>query len=218
MTGGVPVVDVTNLSYAAGGREIVSLPRWTIAAGEHSVVVGRSGSGKTSLLHMIAGLLTPGAGEIAVAGQRLDALAPVDLDLFRGRHIGIVFQNIHLIEALSVRDNLRLARFLARLDQDDARPRALLESLGVAGTARRRPHQLSQGERQRVAIARALVNAPQLIIADEPTSALDDENCAQVLDLLFSQAEAHGATLLAATHDSRILARFRRTLTLERGR
>jgi putative ABC transport system ATP-binding protein len=216
MTDGPPIVEALNLAYGAGGRTIIEVARWSVAPGEHTVVVGPSGSGKTTLLHMIAGLLTPTRGEIAVAGRKLGALSAAGRDLVRGRNVGIVFQNIHLIDALTVVDNLRLARFLARLGRDDRRVHALLDSLGVGNLAGQRPPRLSQGERQRVAIARALVNAPKLVIADEPTSALDDANCAQVLDLLFAQAEAHGATLLAATHDSRIVGRFSRRLALEK--
>jgi putative ABC transport system ATP-binding protein len=216
--GAAPVVELRDVAYAIGGRAIVEVPEWSLARGEHAAVVGASGSGKTSLLHMIAGLLPPTTGTIAVAGQRLGELASGELDLFRGRHIGIVFQTFHLVDALSVLDNLRLASYFARLDRDDARPQALLESLGIGGALGRRPHQLSQGERQRVAIARALVNTPQLIIADEPTSALDDRNCAQVAGLLLAQADAHGATLLVATHDARLSGRFTRTLSLGDGR
>jgi putative ABC transport system ATP-binding protein len=216
MADAAPVLELDDVSLVIDGRPIVSVPQWSLAAGEHAVVVGPSGSGKTSLLHMVAGLLTPTAGAISVAGQRLGDLAPAVLDLFRGRHIGIVFQNLHLVEALSVVDNLLLARFFARLAPDGARLGTLLDGLGVAHAERRRPHQLSQGERQRVAIARALVNAPRLVLADEPTSALDDYNCGQVLDLLFKQAETHGATLVVATHDARVTGRFGRRLALER--
>jgi putative ABC transport system ATP-binding protein len=121
---------------------------------------------------------------------------------------------MHLIGALSVRDNLRLARSLARLPPAAERIEGLLEELGLARLARFRPRQLSQGERQRLAIARAVVNQPSLILADEPTSALDDANCAAVLDLLRRQAEASGATLVVATHDHRLAPHFAHRLEL----
>ena len=135
--------------------------------------------------------------------------------MVRGRHIGVVFQGLHLLAALKVTDNLRLAQYLAGMPQDQARIQATLAALGIAAKAHHYPQQLSQGEAQRVAIARAVLNRPQLILADEPTSALDDHNCERVLDLLFNQADACGATLVIATHDSRIKARFARQLHLD---
>jgi putative ABC transport system ATP-binding protein len=177
-------------------------------------VLGLSGSGKSTLLHLIAGLLQPTRGQILVAGCDVTALRPVELDRFRGQTIGIVLQNLHLISAISVRDNLRLARSLAGLAEDRARLDRLLDELGLAGLADRRPPDLSQGEAQRVAIARAVINRPALILADEPTSALDDGNCAAVLRLLREQAEASGATLVIATHDQRLSPHFDQRLTL----
>jgi putative ABC transport system ATP-binding protein len=126
----------------------------------------------------------------------------------------MVLQRLHLIGALSVEANLRLARSLAGLAPAPARIAALLEQLGLAALARARPHQLSQGEAQRVAIARALINQPALILADEPTAALDDGNCAAVTDLLLGQAGASGATLVIATHDQRLIPWFDERLTL----
>jgi len=113
-----------------------------------------------------------------------------------------------------VRDNLRLAQYLARVPQDDARVGDTLSALGVADKAARRPSELSQGEQQRVAIARAVVNRPKLLLADEPTANLDDSAAAKVVDLLSEQAARHGATLVVATHDSRVKGKFRERLEL----
>jgi putative ABC transport system ATP-binding protein len=118
------------------------------------------------------------------------------------------------VRHLSVRDNLRLAQYLAHLPQDDARIDDTLGSLGVAGKASRRPAELSQGERQRVAIARAVVNCPKLLLADEPTANLDDAAAALAADLLAEQAARQGATLVVATHDARVKAKFRERLEL----
>ena len=193
---------------------MVEIPSWTVAPGQHSLILGPSGSGKSTLLHLIAGLLRPGRGGLRVAGQDLGALAPASLDAFRGRAIGIVLQRLHLIQALTVRDNLRLARTLARLPPDPARLEGLITGLGLRDLAGARPSRLSEGEAQRVAIARAVVNHPVLILADEPTSALDDANCEIVMRLLLAQAEASGATLLIATHDARLKAHFAHRLEL----
>jgi putative ABC transport system ATP-binding protein len=209
-----PVLALDGLARAYGVRTVVAVPSWTVAVGQHSLILGPSGSGKSTLLHLIAGLLRPSRGRVLVAGQDLAALSPADLDAFRGRTIGIVLQRLHLIPALTVRDNLRLARTLARLPPDPARIDSLLAELGLAALASARPRRLSEGEAQRVAIARAVVNHPALILADEPTSALDDANCQTVLALLRAQAAASGATLVIATHDARLKAHFGQRLEL----
>lgn len=136
------------------------------------------------------------------------------LDRFRGTHIGIVLQALHLVRHLSVRDNLRLAQYLARLPEDDSRIDEALSALGVADKAERKPPELSQGERQRVAIARAAVNRPKVLLADEPTANLDDIAAAQAVELLIDQAQRHGATLVVATHDARVKRHFDNKLEL----
>jgi putative ABC transport system ATP-binding protein len=205
---------VRDLVQTFGGRMVLDLPAWRVGRGGHSLVIGPSGCGKSTLLHLIAGLIRPSRGRIAVDGQDLGALGPAALDTFRGRRIGIVLQNMHLIAALSVRDNLRLARWLGRQAPDPSRIDGLLHDLGLTRLAGAKPHALSQGERQRLAIARAVVNRPALVLADEPTSALDDANCAAVLDLLQRQAQASGATLVVATHDHRLQPDFEHRLEL----
>jgi putative ABC transport system ATP-binding protein len=209
-----PVLVLDGLARAYGARTVVAIPSWTVGAGQHSLILGPSGSGKSTLLHLIAGLLRPSRGRILVAGQDLERLRPAELDGFRGKIIGIVLQRLHLIPALTVRDNLRLARTLARLPLDSLSINALIADLGLSALAGARPSRLSQGEAQRVAIARAVVNHPALILADEPTSALDDANCDAVLALLHVQAEASGATLVIATHDARLKPHFRHRLEL----
>jgi ABC-type Fe3+/spermidine/putrescine transport system ATPase subunit len=149
-----PVLMLDGLARAYGARMVVAIPAWTVAAGQHSLILGPSGSGKSTLLHLIAGLLRPSRGRVLVAGQDLAALTTAELDAFRGRMIGIVLQRLHLIPALTVRDNLRLARTLARLPPDVLRINALIADLGLGALAGTRPSRLSQGEAQRVAIAR----------------------------------------------------------------
>jgi putative ABC transport system ATP-binding protein len=209
------VLEIRDLIHRFGARTVLELAAWTVAPGQHSLVLGPSGSGKSTLLHLIAGLVRPTRGHIWIAGQEITALRPAELDAFRGRHIGLVLQRLHLVAALSVTDNLRLARSLAGLPPDPERIGQLLAELGLARLARARPAELSQGEAQRVAIARAVLNRPSLILADEPTSALDDASCAAVLRLLLDQAERSGATLVIATHDGRLRAQLAHGLTLE---
>lgn len=194
---------------------VLILPDWSAEQGEHWLLLGPSGSGKTTLLHILAGLLRPSEGGVRVVGRDLAQIRGAALDRFRGQSIGIVFQRLHLVNAISVLDNLLLAQRLAGLAQDRARCLQVLEALNVADKHKARPHSLSQGQAQRVAIARAVVNRPRLILADEPTGNLDDRHCEQVLDLLQSQARQHEATLVIATHDARVKARIDRHLSLE---
>ncbi|MCZ6741640.1 MAG: ABC transporter ATP-binding protein [Alphaproteobacteria bacterium] len=211
---GPPLVRLDGVRREFDGRVVLDIPDWTVATGGHCLVLGPSGSGKTTLLNIIAGLLRPTAGTVTISGQDIGTLGPGALDVFRGRHIGIVFQTLHLVSALSVADNLHLARYLAGLRRDEARLHGVLESLGIGAMAAARPRTLSQGEAQRVAIARAVINDPKIILADEPTSALDDGNATQVLNLLSQHADMCGATLVIATHDRRIRDRFDAVLEL----
>jgi putative ABC transport system ATP-binding protein len=196
------------LTHAYNGTEVLKVPAWRAEQGAHWLVIGPSGSGKTTLLHILAGILRPLAGAISIAGQDLMALKPAALDRFRGQHIGIVLQRLHLVPSLSVQKNLLLAQYLAGVMQDEARAHEVLSSLDIADKAHAYPHELSFGQAQRVAVARAVVNRPKLLLADEPTSNLDDARCAQAYALLESQARACGATLVIATHDQRIKARM----------
>jgi len=196
-----------NLRHAYDGVEVLNVDTWHAEQGAHWLIMGPSGSGKTTLLHVLAGILKPTAGHVTVADQDLLALRPAQLDRFRGKHVGIVLQRLHLMSSLSVAGNLLLAQHLAGVSQDRNRVREVLVSLDLAEKENARPHELSFGQAQRVAIARAVVNRPRLLLADEPTSNLDDARCSQALDLLQSQARACGATLVIATHDQRIRQR-----------
>lgn len=199
---------INNLQHAYAGQNVLAVPAWQANQGEHWLVLGPSGSGKTTLLHALAGILRPVAGSIVVAGQDLAALPPPALDHFRGRHIGIVLQRLHLMQSLNVMDNLLLAQYLAGMPQDRRHVEEVLAGLDIAEKAMAKPHELSFGQAQRVAVARAVVNGPRLLLADEPTSNLDDTRCMQVLELLQAQAVACNATLLIATHDQRIKSRI----------
>ena len=209
------MVDISGLTAAYNGRVVLALDRFSIKAGEHTLVLGPSGCGKTTLLNIVSGIMLPQSGEVWVNGVGVDTMNVGERDHFRGRHIGFVMQRLHLVSALSVGANLQLAQKLAGAAVDSSRIDAILEALGISGKAKSAPRHLSQGEAQRVAIARAVVNRPALILADEPTSALDDRHCEAAINLLFEQASHHGATLLVATHDHRIKSRFSRVLELE---
>ncbi len=208
------VLDIKGLVHRYGANETVRVDAWQVGAGEPWLLLGASGSGKTTLLHCLAGILTPHSGHIRVAGTELNMLEGSALDRFRGRTIGLLPQRLHLIDCLSVLDNLLLAQYAAGLPRDAAAAREMLGALGLAERAKARPAQLSYGQQQRVALARALINRPQLVLADEPTSNLDDANCLAAVDLLLAQAQRSGAALVIATHDQRVKGRIERRLEL----
>ena len=202
------MLSLQNLTHAYAGATVLNVASWQAGQGAQWLMLGPSGSGKTTLLHVLAGILRPTSGQVTVADQDLMALSPAALDRFRGKHVGIVLQRLHLIDSLTVLNNLLLAQYMAGATQDVARVREVLASLDLGDKANARPHELSYGQAQRVAVARAVVNRPKLLLADEPTSNLDDARCLQVLDLLLAQAKACGATLVIATHDQRIKSRM----------
>jgi putative ABC transport system ATP-binding protein len=210
------MIRVERLRFAYGAEEVLRLDGFELEAKANALVVGPSGCGKTTLLHLIAGLLLPTEGRVAVDGQDLAALTPRARDRFRGQHVGIVLQQFHLLPTLTSVQNLLVAQTISGLPADRAAARSMLNALGVDERVDAYPHELSVGQQQRVAIARALVNRPKLLLADEPTSNLDDESCASVADLLLTTAGEQGASLLIATHDSRLKSRIPRQLTLPR--
>ena len=193
--------------YADGGPEM-AFPDLDVDRGQELLLLGASGTGKTTLLHLIAGMRTPNTGEVTLNGDAFSTLSTADRDLARGRHMGIVFQTTHFVRSLTVSENLALARTLAGLDPDPDRIAELLAGLGLSHKLNARVDALSVGEQQRVSIARAVVHGPGIILADEPTSALDDVNTDAVLDLLRTQASEAGAALLIVTHDQRLKDRM----------
>lgn len=208
------MIALRGLAHRYDSTEVLRLPEWNVAQGERWLVLGPSGCGKTTLLHVVAGLIRPSEGEVLVFETDLKKLDGAQLDRWRGATVGIALQALHLMRHLNVRDNLRIAQYMAHAAQDDARIAETLGALGIADKAARRPADLSEGERQRVAIARAVVNRPKLLLADEPTANLDDGAAAGGIELLLEQAERHGATLVVATHDARVKQKFEKRLDL----
>lgn len=201
-------LEFESVSFAYSGAELLNLPDIFCPVNSHLLILGASGSGKSTILHLIAGLLRPQSGTIRVNDSDLSALSDKAMDYFRGQHIGIVFQRPYFIASISVQENLLMTQHLAGLPQDKLRIKALLERLDLGHKLNSKPSDLSLGEQQRVTIARALVNRPKLILADEPTSSLDDENCLRVVDLLEEQATIEQASLIIVTHDTRIKNRI----------
>lgn len=202
------------MRHRRNGRLALAVADWRLAVGEHALLLGPSGSGKTTFINVVTGLLTPSEGVLHIGGQPMSQLPAPERDALRRGMIGLVFQTLRLIPALSVRDNIALAQHIATGRSDATVVSAMIARVGLGHRADAKPRALSQGEGQRAAIARALITRPRLVVADEPTSALDDANAEAMIDLLFEAADATDATLLVATHDSRIAGRFRNRLLL----
>jgi ABC-type lipoprotein export system ATPase subunit len=208
------MIHAESLKYAYAGGEPLHLPDIQLGAGHSLLVLGPSGTGKSTLLHLLCGLVVPIGGHLRVDGHSLGEMKAAQRDVWRGRRVGIVLQTLHLLPGLSVAQNLMAAQYCARLKPDRKRALEVLDSLGVAALADRMPETLSQGQAQRVAVARAVINSPALLLADEPTASLDDANAAAVADLMLGAAEAHGATLVVVTHDARLGSRLPNQLRL----
>ncbi|MFD7132138.1 ABC transporter ATP-binding protein [Streptomyces sp. NPDC059894] len=203
VTATAPVIDIRDVSRTYGeGPPALAGVTLSVSAGEALAVVGPSGSGKSTLLNLIAGLDRPSTGSVTVDGLRVDAMSETASARYRRTRIGMVFQFFHLLEDLTVTDNVLLPAQLAGFKRAEARARAaeLLEYLGVERHAGAFPGRLSGGERQRVAVARALMHRPALLLADEPTGALDTASGADVRELLIT-LNAGGQTVVLVTHD-----------------
>ncbi|MBL8773316.1 MAG: ABC transporter ATP-binding protein [Phenylobacterium sp.] len=209
------LIQARRLTHRIAERTILDLPGFEMPRGEHTVLLGPSGCGKTTLINILTGLVTPTSGEVFIDGRPMTGARPAARDALRRECIGLVFQTLRLVSALTVRQNLSLAQHLAGGRSDEAEIDRLIAQVGLSHRAHARPRELSQGESQRAAIARALCARPALLVADEPTSALDDANAGAMIDLLLASAESGGSTLLIATHDRRIRERFARTVELE---
>jgi ABC-type lipoprotein export system ATPase subunit len=203
-----------SLTFSYDENTSFDFPDLQLESGEKMLLFGESGVGKTTFLHLIAGLLRPNTGSVELKGTMISELPSSQLDRYRGENIGLVFQSPHFVQAINVLENLSLVQYLAKKPQDKKRSIAVLQSLGVADKKFKKPNQLSQGEQQRVSIAMAVINSPQLILADEPTASLDDKNCKRVVDLLKEQAEASNSQLIIITHDQRLRGKFQHTVTL----
>lgn len=197
------------------GVHRLRFPDFSIAVNDRVLLLGPSGCGKTSLLSMIAGLLPPTGGRIFWKGQDFYGLSGKGRDALRGRDFGFVFQTLHMLPVLTLRQNILMASAFAKLPRREDAADHLIHRLGLSDKADRKPAELSQGEQQRGAIARALLNRPALLVADEPTSALDDDNAKTVIELMMEQAGESGAALMVATHDARLVPYFDRIVTLE---
>jgi len=213
------MIEVSDLSFSYDGINELNFPAFSCNKGGKLLLIGDSGSGKTTLLHLMCGLLRPLEGSITVSGQELGGMNDRKLDTFRGQELGIVFQQSHFVQSLTVEENLSLPSLLSKKPISSSelkkRTQELLDRLGVGHKSKSRPKDLSVGEQQRASIARALVHYPSVVFADEPSSALDDTSTASVIKLLEEETAKAGATLIIVTHDSRLKARYNDRVELE---
>jgi putative ABC transport system ATP-binding protein len=216
----VAMISVHNLKhqYREGGFSL-AIPELAIEPAESVALIGPSGSGKSTLLNLIAGTIPCQQGQIVVNGTRVDQLSEAEKRRYRVREIGFVFQELELIEHLSVRENILLPFLINRAAQFtmaiEERCLELAGHVGLSEKLERRPNQLSTGEKQRVAICRALITSPAVILADEPTGSLDPTTSLEILDLLLRQSADCQASILVVTHDHSQLDRFSRTIDMK---
>jgi putative ABC transport system ATP-binding protein len=202
------MITSTNLRFAYSSQKTFSFPDIRCRDKETLLILGQSGKGKTTLLHLLALLLKPDSGEIVIAEKSVKNLSSEDATKVRAKNIGIIYQKPHFVSSLSVMDNILLSNYLADQPQNRQKARMLAEKLGFAEHLSKKTSQLSQGEQQRVSIARSLMNEPNVILADEPTSSLDDNNTQKVIALLKEQSASIGASLVVVTHDQRLKDEF----------
>ena len=192
----------------------IEFPDLRIKKGEHHLIIGESGSGKTSLLNILGGILQPKTGNVLISETDIFSLKKSSLDSFRGNNLGFIFQTPHFIKSLNVLDNLLMGQFCAGLKNKTTDAISFLDKVGLKNKLKAKISELSEGEKQRVSIVRGLLNTPKIILADEPTSALDDSSCNKVIDLMTDLANEVDATLLIVTHDKRLKDRFERRVEI----
>lgn len=208
----MPLLAIKNLTktyHRSGGAShtVVDVAGFDLAAGEHRALRGESGSGKTTFLNLIAGILAPDRGSIEVGGRNLATLGEAARDRLRAEMIGYIFQTFNLLQGHTVLENVELGMAFGR-GVDRAHAEELLQRVGLGERRHHFPGQLSTGQQQRVAVARALANRPKLVLADEPTGNLDARNGREALALIREVCRENGAALLLVSHDEAVLAQF----------
>ncbi|OIQ36851.1 MAG: ABC transporter ATP-binding protein [Bacteroidetes bacterium MedPE-SWsnd-G1] len=204
-------VDVT-FSYTK--ESSFKFPNIKLTSGQSLLILGKSGIGKTTLLHLLAGILSPDNGNIFINDTDISNMGSKKLDVFRGKNIGIIFQNTIAVSSLTIYENLQARMYFSGISKQKEVIENILEQLDLASVKKQKPNTLSTGQLQRLGIALGVIHKPAIILADEPTSSLDDENCELVIELLKSQAKKSNANLIIITHDQRIKNSFSNTLAL----
>ncbi|MFP6750587.1 MAG: ABC transporter ATP-binding protein [Pirellulaceae bacterium] len=194
---------------------ILSIPHFSVAEAEQVVLIGRSGGGKTTLLHLIAGITRPDFGQIFFEGRSIEKLSEAASDRFRATWMGYVFQTFNLLPAFTALENVLLGMTFSRKPVDRKRASQLLDRVGLADRMQHKPTAMSVGEQQRVAVARALANKPRLLLADEPTANIDAANQQNIIDLIRETAEEEQIALVLVTHAMEVADQFKRVVLLQ---
>ncbi len=194
---------------------VLDIPQFEVGEGEQIVLVGRSGCGKTTLLHVLAGISRPDSGRVKIDGWDIALMPEAECDQFRAERIGYVFQTFNLLPGFSALENVLLGMTFARGRADPARARQLLDRVGLGHRMTHKPTQLSVGEQQRVAVARALANHPKVLLADEPTANVDGANQQQIIDLLRAACHEQNVAMVIVTHSPEVAGQFDRVDQLE---
>jgi putative ABC transport system ATP-binding protein len=189
---------------------ILEIPTWEVEAGEQVVLVGASGCGKTTLLHIIAGILRPTSGHVLIDGWDTTILTEAERDQFRAKRIGYVFQTFNLLQGFTAIENVMIGMTFANGRSDKQRAKDLLEKVGLGHRLNHKPAHLSVGEQQRVSVARALANKPKIVLADEPTANVDVGNQQQVIDMLRNTCKEENVALILVTHAPEVAKQFDR--------
>lgn len=209
------MVVTENLTFQYKNTErAFSFPDIKLKENDNLLILGKSGIGKTTLLHLLAGLLKPQSGKVVIDNTEINSLSNNKLDQFRGQNIGLVFQKNHAVQSLSVFENLKARLFFSKKEINNSNIETLLGQLDLLEHKNSKVNQLSEGQLQRLGIALSVIHSPKVILADEPTSSLDDENCKIVIELLKKQAATTNANLIVITHDHRIKSFFENSITL----
>ncbi|OWP84370.1 ABC transporter ATP-binding protein [Flavobacterium davisii] len=208
------MIQIKALEYSYSDHKIFQFPDFTCLASQVLLLTGNSGVGKTTLLHLLGGMLLPRSGEILIDNYALQSLSERERDRFRGKYIGVVLQQNYFIESFNVLENVLMASYFGKGKTDIIRAKEILKYLGLEDYIYKKTYELSIGQQQRVSIARALINRPKVVLADEPTSSLDDENTMIVANLLESIAKEYQTAMIVVTHDIRLKERFQNQIRL----
>ena len=215
------ILSVKNLSheYTQGTNRLKILKglELNLRDGETLSIMGKSGSGKSTLLNLLAGLMRPTSGEVKILGESFSELSDKKRTKLRGKNLGVIFQQFHLLPHLTALENISFAGEINNIENVMEKSKKLLERVGLSHRGDHFPHELSGGEMQRVAVARALITSPKIILADEPSGSLDEKNAREIIELIFELVKEKKTSLIFVTHDEDLSKRCQRSLVLDGG-